>query len=457
MASATERPDRSGQQVMSAQEQSTTQTSQVADGATLEGETAGPNYARATTSARGGDMASQLPNGTGPQASPKTADQSPGMQSLPYSPVALRQSREPQAAYGGFFQEAWPTQPHEGMEPARFQAVDRSAGSQLGVHGWMLRLGEFFKAQMAASGATETRTTVTRQRLVGSRGSGGLVMQQEQVQHTTSQPASPHPSQQPQQHQPLPSTSVALPIASSSGAQSEPLPDPPLFGPGARRVMNDWPRQAPLLHPQSAGPGTDVDSAGSIPREMVQEEVRRQVQAALEAQSLGLEQLREENRELRRKLSQGDSMQARGHGVPEGHLQVQEYGVPEGHLQARGHGVPEGHLQARGHGVPEGHLQAREYGVPEGHLQARGHGVPEGHQQALGHGVSRGSSASSWTRSSRRSTASSWTWSSGRSTAGSWTRSSRRASARTRSSRRASARTRTRSSRRASAWTRSST
>ena len=118
MASATERTDRDGQQVMSAQGQSPTQASRVAeDGARLEGETAGPDYARTAATVHGVEPALQLPNGTGPQASPRTADHSPGIQSLPYSPVALRQSRGPQATYGGFFQEAWPTQPQEGMEP----------------------------------------------------------------------------------------------------------------------------------------------------------------------------------------------------------------------------------------------------------------------------------------------------------------------------------------------------
>ena len=395
MASATERTDRDGQQVMSAQGQSPTQASRVAeDGARLEGETAGPDYARTAATVHGVEPALQLPNGTGPQASPRTADHSPGIQSLPYSPVALRQSRGPQATYGGFFQEAWPTQPQEGMEPTRFQAGDRSSGNQLGVQGWMLRLGEFFRAQMAATGTTETRTTVTRQRLVGSRGSGGLLMQQEQVHHTTSQPASPQPSQQPQKPQLSSSTSVALTRADAERAYPETATDPPLFGPGARRVMDDWPRQAPLLHPPSAGPGTDVDSAGSIPKEMVQEEVRRQVQAALESQSLSLEQLREENRDLRQRLSQ----QSMEHGVPEGHQQPKAlgHGVPEGHQQpALGHGVPEGHQQLTlGHGVPGGHQQLTlGHGVPGGHQQqsALGHGVPGGHQQpALGHGVPEG-------------------------------------------------------------------
>ena len=235
---------------------------------------------------------------------------------------------------------------------------------------------------------------------MGSRGSGGLLMQQEHVHHTTSQPASPQPSQQPQKPQPSSSTSVALTRAEAERVHPETTTDPPLFGPGARRMMDDWPRQAPLLHPPSAGPGSDVDSAGSIPKEMVQEEVRRQVQAALESQSLSLEQLREENRDLRHRLSQQSAL---GHGVPEGHQQpAPGHGVPEGHQQpALGHGVPGGHqqLSALGHAVPEGHQQpALGHGVPEGHQQpALGHGVPEGHQQpALGHGVPEGHQQLLW-------------------------------------------------------------
>ena len=80
--------------------------------------------------------------------------------------------------------------------------------------------------------------------------------------------------------------------------------DPPLFGPQAQRTMDGWPLQAPLLHgpqPFTSPPqeGSDRASSTSIPRELVQEEVRRQVVEAMRAQNEQIERLRQENETLR--------------------------------------------------------------------------------------------------------------------------------------------------------------
>ena len=156
---------------------------------------------------------------------------------------------------------------------------------------WMTRLGEFFRAQVqGAQGALETRTTLTRQQLVGTRGvEGGVMVQHEQVQHTTSQPTSPHYSQ-----------TTTMPTGQGEGgATGGGVFDPPLFGAGARRLMDRWPQQAPLLHGSPPGGATDADSSGSIPRELVQEEVRRQVHRALEDQRRAMEELKNENQQLK--------------------------------------------------------------------------------------------------------------------------------------------------------------
>ena len=95
----------------------------------------------------------------------------------------------------------------------------------------------------------------------------GMVVQHERVQHTTSQPASP-----------------SFPRAGrpqrDGGSLPEQTQDPPLFGTGARRIMDGCARRALHGSPSSGGGGTDADSSGSIPKELAQEGVRRQVHHA---------------------------------------------------------------------------------------------------------------------------------------------------------------------------------
>ncbi|CAE7806981.1 unnamed protein product [Symbiodinium sp. CCMP2592] len=118
---------------------------------------------------------------------------------------------------------------------------------------WVSRLGEFLRTHVP--GAVETRTTLTRQ-----------------------QAADVPPGE----------------------------PDPPLFGPGARRVMEGRLQRAPLLHGTQAveRPSTDPGSSNSIPREVVQEEVRRQVTEALGMHQRYMDELREENRRLRGEMDE---------------------------------------------------------------------------------------------------------------------------------------------------------
>ena len=188
-----------------------------------------------------------------------------------------------------FFTEAWPAQP-EPVRETRPPALSASGFS------WVARLGEFLRTHVP--GGVETRTTLTRQVLGQGTEGGGVMVRQEHVQHTMSQPTSPTSRQLP----------TFVPEAGMQPQTAEQPPgrdgDLPLFGPNARRVMESWMQRAPLLYPQgqTGGPGTDPGSSASIPRELVQEEVRRQVREALEGQRRSLEDLREENRLLRNEM-----------------------------------------------------------------------------------------------------------------------------------------------------------
>ncbi|CAE7289297.1 GIP, partial [Symbiodinium sp. CCMP2592] len=282
-----QRPD--GQQVMIAQVRDAT----LQEPRPLEGETHGPNYDR------GPHPPQQLPNGVPhrPLGASPTAESD--LAAFAYSPSAERHEMgggdrdcAPRGPAPAFYQEALPAQPERlGMAgPVEPAGQMRSfGGASAATMNWMTRLGDFLRTQV--QGGMETRTTMTRQQVVGSRELGGLVVQQEQLQHTTSQPASPHNRLYP-----------AAPSSPFRDDMGEGEQDPPLFGVGARRVMESWAQRAPLLHGgqrTQQGPGTDAGSTGSIPREVVQEEVRRQVQEALEGQRRSLERLQEENRLLK--------------------------------------------------------------------------------------------------------------------------------------------------------------
>ena len=182
--------------------------------------------------------------------------------------------------------------------------------------------------------------------------------------------------------------------------------------------MESWPQRAPLLYGQQGqGAGTDADSSGSIPREMVQEEVRRQVTEALDSQKQAMQQLLDENHRLRSEIAarplrveyQEPSFTglprselegaAPGHGVPGDNPDnvASSPGVLEGNPRnvASGHGVLEGNPRnvASGQGVLGGnpHNVASGHGVLGGnpHNVASGHGVLGGNPRnvASGHGV----------------------------------------------------------------------
>ena len=120
-----------------------------------------------------------------------------------------------------FSQAVWPTQPeHAGLvSPADQGGQHRGLGmASSATMTWMARLGDFLRTHVP--GGVETRTTMTR------------LVQQEQV-HTTSQAASPQRHQQ-SYGRPLQASSRETVIATSQEV------DPPLFGAGARRVMDSW-------------------------------------------------------------------------------------------------------------------------------------------------------------------------------------------------------------------------
>ena len=275
--------DQNDQQVMSSQ---STTAQQRRPAEQLEGETSGPNY-RESRPPGLEQAAPRLPNGVPPRAA-EGASPMAEIESLPYSPTRVDEMRA-QGARGvatrspsqpALLEEVWPTQP---------DALVESRGAPPAPLMWMSRLADFLRTQVhLASGSVETRTTLTRHQVMGgTANSGGVVLQHEQVQHTTSQPTSQAPS----------------PVVRSS-TSAEQSRDPPLFGSTARRIMESWPQRAPLLYGQPGqGAGTDADSSGSIPREMVQEEVRRQVTEALDSQRQAMQQLLDENHKLRSEIA----------------------------------------------------------------------------------------------------------------------------------------------------------
>ena len=244
-----------------------------------------------------------LPNGVDrPEASPQS------MQSLPWSPSMTR----PGGGYGAIEQAA-----EQRPEPPRLP-VESSAGSgldvrtPLGAHSgglgspsataewppalrWMGRLNEFLQR---ATGPVETFTALTRQQLSGSR--EGLVVQQEHTyrRHT----ASPLHATDARQQQAAAATSTVAP---------------------------GWATQAPLLHgsPSMAQQeGSDRASSTSIPREMVQEEVRRQVMEAMRMQTAQMEELRRENELLRA----GQALEGEQNGPRGDRVLVMQADVPQG-------------------------------------------------------------------------------------------------------------------------------
>ena len=281
MASTRPEPGSNDQQVMPAQSTNTPPQGVDTAVAHMDGETAGPDYERQQ---RARPM---LPNGVlrHSPASPEV-----DMQSLPYSPLGL----QAQGSTSGLLAEAWPAQP-QAAEASRSEAEVPAAMR------WMHRLGDFLRQHTAMEFTTTTRRQIT--------GSSGNYVVQQQVQHTASRPSTP------------PAPSMGTPAR----PQEPPESDPPLFGRGALRTMEAWPRQAPLLHGGvRTSTGTDDASSVSIPREMVEAEVKRQVQDALRSQQQGLEDLREENRRLRIQISQGrDVREAPSAVTPEVHVDDQ--------------------------------------------------------------------------------------------------------------------------------------
>ena len=354
MEPANASPGHGDQQVMHAQTASTTPQHA---GLLLEGETAGPNY----QGPEGGEARPQatLSNGVPPPTAPtrRTMSDLVEMESLRYSPAASPgtvASEQGQQAVSGpaFFTEAWPAQPEPVREP-RPSALSASGFS------WVAKLGEFLRTHVP--GGVETRTTLTRQVLGQGTEGGGVMVRQEHVQHTMSQPTSPT-SRQLQAF--VPEASMQPPTAEQPPGRDGDLP---LFGPNARRVMESWMQRAPLLYPQgpTGGPGTDPGSSASIPRELVQEEVRRQVREALEGQRRSLEDLREENRLLRNEMGLR-SVRAAGSqqdesGAP---LRREYFDYRQGLYDGDPAVLREGPEESRGHRV---YTQRNTGAVPEGH------------------------------------------------------------------------------------------
>ncbi|OLQ12391.1 putative transposon protein [Symbiodinium microadriaticum] len=297
----------------------------------IEGEDRAPNYEAA------------LPNGVSrPEASPQS------IQSLPWSPSMAQSAEQRAGEEGSELRLAAPRIPGIG------QAASGSGERFLEAHSgaprsptatadwppalkWMGRLNEFLQR---ASGPVETFTAMTRQQFSGSR-EGGLVVQQEHTYRR--QAASPlHTPEAQQQQQPRPAVSTTTSVA-------------PLFSASAQQTMDGWASQAPLLYghaPLAQQEGSDRASSTSIPRELVQEEVRRQVMEAMQVQSAQLEELRRENERLRARQDlevrtgahQDDQDLEQHQGAPQGDraLRVQRSANQMDQGLDRGHSVPQG-------------------------------------------------------------------------------------------------------------------
>ena len=247
----------------------------------------------------------------------------------------------------------------------------------------MGRLNEFI--QRATTGPVEMLTHASQQ-VSGSREGGVVVQQTYRAQQTLSpQHATPQPPRAP------PSDQVA---------------DPPLFTAEARRAMDDWPQRAPLLYgPQrvspSANEGSDRASSTSIPRELVQDEVRRQVVEAMRAQNEQLERLKQENEALRalhvyppglppprlpipvredrdiRAVLQGDRALEQP-AVPQGDRALEQAAVPQGDRALEQAAVPQGDRTLEQAAVPQGDRAFEQAAVPQGDRAFELRAVPQG-------------------------------------------------------------------------------
>ena len=205
---------------------------------------------------------------------------------------------------------------------------------------WMSRLNDFF--QRAATGSVEMIAAHTSQQVSGSR-EGGLVVQQRM--YHSQQAISPQRTGQPR--------------GLLHGGQPQ---DPPLFGAEAQRAMEEWPIQAPLLHgpprlPQAATEGSDRASSTSIPRELVQEEVKRQVIEAMRAQNEQLERLRRENEALR-------AAKAPPPGLPPGLPRLRQEPANDDNVDYQQ--LPHGDQTVGHQGIPHGDQTVGHQGIPHG-------------------------------------------------------------------------------------------
>ena len=74
---------------------------------------------------------------------------------------------------------------------------------------------------------------------------------------------------------PAPSQPWQSPMAS-------PPPPTPLISPEIRRAMHTWANRPFLLNPRPAAPPANDSSSASLPQELIVDEVKRQVQLALQ-------------------------------------------------------------------------------------------------------------------------------------------------------------------------------
>ena len=172
---------------------------------------------------------------------------------------------------------------------------ERTSGAQ-GQPVWMLRLGEFLQRRVSQAGAM--MTPILESRTTRSTGA------------------------------PVRTPSLPLPRSWSGGQP------PGLFTPEAEHAMQQWARQAPLLHGSQPHQGSD-SSSGSLTREQVLLEVQRQVSKEMQSFNQQRAALEAENKELKEALQR--TMQ---------HHRAQVTGLQEGHGQGNPAG-PQGSVSSR--------------------------------------------------------------------------------------------------------------
>ena len=166
-------------------------------------------------------------------------------------------------------------------------------------------------------------------------------------------------------------------------------PSPQLISPEVQRSMQVWTNQASLISPRPRA-ARDDSSSGSIPQELIMEEVRRQVQMALEGRDAEMKNLKAENEGLRKALQATSQVLEEVAGQPEGGGSAQtreaSSGLPERDAVSGGKPGGEGWSAALPQDAPPGiygHVGGPRGTPLEGHPRMEGREALRGDRGGL--------------------------------------------------------------------------